>query len=130
MYKELYKCSRATWISEKTNMIYEKDFEYLGSTKFENPNINPSSNNTRFIKCEYKVELWVNYQLSCGGNQNSIFNTIHVNPEYSKEKLEPELPENWDPKEHGIINMIVDTSRGKSSDSGNSSMIDTSRPIN
>lgn len=50
VYKELYKCSRATWISEQTNLIYEKDFEYIGSTKFDNPAINPATNNTRYIK--------------------------------------------------------------------------------
>ena len=50
VYKELYRCSRATWIAAKTELIYEKDFEYTGSLNYENPNNNPASNNTRFIK--------------------------------------------------------------------------------
>lgn len=107
--KKLSETDRATWISAFTNMIYERDFEYHSDLKHESEELNPSSNKTSLIRCEYFVEMRVYYDITFKANPVIIRLPFQVNPKIIYRKEDPSLPYDWNPVESIIYNFIVDS---------------------
>ena len=108
--KKLSEANRATWISAFTSMIYEKDFEYQADLKVPSEELNPGSNQSAIIRCEYFIECSVFYDIPCMKHPIVIRLPFHVNPKVNYRKEDPALPYNWSPVESPIFSFIVRSS--------------------
>lgn len=106
--KKLSEIDRPTWISAFTSLIYEKDFEYQAELKVSSDELNPSSNKSPIIMCEYFIEILVFYDLKCMTRPIVIRLPFHVNPKLAQRKEGPKLPTDWNPIESSIFNLSVD----------------------
>ena len=106
--RKLSETARATWISAFTSLIYEKDFEYLGDLRVNSEELNPSSNSSAVIRCEYFVEMLVFYDIRCASAPIVIRLPFHVNPKINFRKEEPKLPSDWEPLETSIYSFVVE----------------------
>lgn len=109
--KKLSEANRATWISSFSSLIYEKDFEYFSDLKVTSEELNPSSNKSSLIKCEYFIECLVFYDIVCMKAPVVVRLPFHVNPKINYRKELPVLPENWNPIESPIYSFIVSTNQ-------------------
>ena len=125
--KNLSETTRAAWIGSFSSLMYEKDFEYITDLKVNSEELNPSSNRTPLIICNYCVEMCVFYDIRFMKNPIVIRLPFHVNPKATYRREEPKLPSQWDPIESSIFNLIVETRR-VISNSEDSMLIPT--PIN
>lgn len=107
--KKLSEANRATWISSFSNLIYEKDFEYFSDLKVTSEELNPSSNKSSLIKCEYFIECLVFYDIAFMKAPVVVRLPFHVNPKINYRKELPVLPENWNPTESPIYSLIVNS---------------------
>jgi hypothetical protein len=107
--RSISEIDRSTWISAFTSLIYERDFEYLTELKVYSDELNPSSNRSSLISCEYFAEVKVFYDLSCMKNPVVMRLPFHVNPKAMFRKEEPKLPGQWDPLESTIFSFAVET---------------------
>ena len=103
----LNKIERATWISAFTSLVYEKDFEYEASLTMSSEELNPSTNATPLIKCEYFVEVSIFYDIAFRTSPFSVKLPFHVNPKNTFRKEDPRLPTDWNPVESSIYNFVV-----------------------
>lgn len=116
--KVLSNMSRAAWISARSNLVFEKDFEYCAELKIPGDFQNPATVDTPLIKSKYVIEVILFYDISCGNKPISIALPIYVLPRNLISRETPSLPRNWEPQEHTIVNLVVDdrTSSGNYSD--------------
>jgi hypothetical protein len=126
--KELFHSSRPTWISENSAHIYEKDFDYLTRIDFTDMNLNPSSNDTKHIKCSYTIEVLIFYNLLCKRKPVVVTLPFQVNPKYTREKSVMDLPRNWNPVEVPIKNLLLNPIKSSFIDSRSSSMVSINGP--
>ena len=110
-FRTLFSITRATWISTSTNLIYDKDFEYITELRPPSTDQNPSSNSTPLIQCRYFVQCLVTYDVTCRAEVATITLPVHVNPRNNLERLEPKLPRVWDPQEKPILNIVADATK-------------------
>lgn len=115
--KELSTISRATWLSASTSMIYEKDFEYTADLKQAQEDWNLSSNEGALITCEYNVEVLIHFDVAFKQVPATIGLPLLVNPKNIYSKEEPNLPQEWAPREVSIVNFMVETKRTGSTES-------------
>ena len=106
--RTIFSITRATWISTSTNLIYDKDFEYVTELRPASHDHNPSSNATPLIQCRYFLQCIVTYDVACRAEMTTITLPVHVNPRNSLERLEPRLPRVWDPLERQILNIVAE----------------------
>ena len=109
--------------------MYEKDFEYVSDLKVNSDELNPSSNRSTLIVCDYFVEMLVFYDIRFMNNPIVIRLPFHVNPKITYRREEPILPNNWNPIESSIFNFIVE-SKQTFGYSGDSMSIPTPTNIN
>jgi len=109
IYRKLSEVDRATWISAFTSLIYERDFEYHSDLKVASDELNPCTNHSALIRCEYIVEVIVYYDIAFIREPIVIRLPFHVNPKINYRKEDPNLPFNWNPIESSIYNFIVET---------------------
>lgn len=100
---------RAAWINAHSNRVYEKDFDYTVELKVSSEELNPSSNSTPLINCQYYVEMQLYYDVIFNKSPVVMRMTFHVNPAINYRKEEAKLPIDWDPAESPITNFIVET---------------------
>lgn len=123
--KKLSETARATWISAFASQIYEKDFEYTGDLKVYSEELNPSTNNSPIIHCEYFVEMLVFYDIRCKNSPIVIRLPFHVNPKITYRKEDPKLPSEWNPIETPIFNFTVEARQNINYSSGTMEMSGT-----
>lgn len=72
---------------------------------------NPSSNSGALFGAEYTLEFYANYDVGCRMKNSSCVLSLHVNPQ-APVRDNVELPYRWDPIEHLIANLTLETSNG------------------
>lgn len=108
------KNSKDTWISSaRSSFVMEKELEFESGIFFE-PGINPSTSNTGNILCRYFIEFYVEYDAKLK-NPVCLKIPMHVDPKFNDLRENPNVPENWSPRESPVYSAFVDESMSKNS---------------
>lgn len=106
--------TKDTWISSsRSSFVMEKELEFETGIFFES-GMNPSSNDTGNIACKYFIEFLVEYDAKLK-NDVLLKVPLHVDPKFNDLRENPNIPENWSPRESPVYSAFVDESMSKSS---------------
>ena len=70
-----------------------------------------ASNEAALFIAVYRIEFYGNYNIGCGLKSASCIGELQVNPDVPA-KDESEVPKKWNPVEHLICNLIIESSNG------------------
>ena len=108
------KNTKNTWIpSSRSSLVLEKELEFESGIFFDE-GLNPSTNKTGSIDCRYFIEFHVDYDTKLK-HPVVIKIPIHVDPKHNFDRENPDIPENWSPRESPVYSALVDESMSKMS---------------
>jgi hypothetical protein len=108
------KSSKDTWIpSSRSSLVLEKELEFESGIFFDE-GMNPSSNSTGSIRSRYYLEFHVEYDTKLK-NPIVLKVPLHIDPKQNYERENPNVPENWSPRESPVYSALVDESMSKMS---------------
>ena len=117
------KNSKDTWIpSSRSSLMLEKELEFESGIFFDE-GLNPSSNKTGCIECRYFIEFHIDYDTQLK-NPVVIKIPIHIDPKHNFDRENPNIPENWSPRESPVYSALIDESMSKMSSNVISLFID------